>query len=97
MVGWHHRFNGRGFGWSPGVDDGQGGLACCGSQGHKESDTTERLNRTGLGVSDIGLISLVLGLGPMQLSVSQMLYMTEHSQHETLTAEEVEMRESPNL
>ena len=24
--------------------DGQGGLACCGSWGRKESDTTERLN-----------------------------------------------------
>ena len=30
--------------WSPGVGDGQGGLACCGSWGCKESDTTERLN-----------------------------------------------------
>ena len=27
-----------------GVGDGQGGLACCGSWGHKESDTAERLN-----------------------------------------------------
>ena len=27
-----------------GVGDGQGGLVCCGSWGHKESDTTERLN-----------------------------------------------------
>ena len=27
-----------------GVGDGQGGLACCDSWGHKESDTTERLN-----------------------------------------------------
>ena len=43
MVGWHHRLNGPGFGWTPGVDDGQGGLACC-SWGCKESDTTERLN-----------------------------------------------------
>ena len=33
--------NGHGFGWTPGVGDGQGGLACCGSWGHKESDTTE--------------------------------------------------------
>ena len=41
MVGWHHRLNGHGFGWSPGVGDGEGGLACCGSWGHKESDTTE--------------------------------------------------------
>ena len=45
MVGWHHRLNGRGFGWTPGFG-GQGGLACCGSWGLKESDTTERLNWT---------------------------------------------------
>ena len=30
MVGWHHRLNGDGFGWTPGVGDGQGGLVCCG-------------------------------------------------------------------
>ena len=34
----------NGFGWTPGVGDGQGGLACCGSWGCKESDTTEQLN-----------------------------------------------------
>ena len=28
MVGWHHQQNGHGFGWTPGVGDGQGGLAC---------------------------------------------------------------------
>ena len=33
MVGWHHRLNGHEFGWTLGVDDGQGGLACCGSWG----------------------------------------------------------------
>ena len=33
-----------GFGWTPGVGDGQGGLACWGSSGHKELDMTERLN-----------------------------------------------------
>ena len=38
MVGWHHRHNGHGFGWTPGVGDGQGGLACCSSRGRKESD-----------------------------------------------------------
>ena len=31
MVGWHHRLDGHGFGWTPGVYDGQGGLACCSS------------------------------------------------------------------
>ena len=44
MVGWHHWLNGHGFGWTPEVGDGQGGLVCCGSWGHKESDTTEQLN-----------------------------------------------------
>ena len=48
MVRWHHRLNGHGFGWTPGVGDGQGGLACCDSWGHKESDATERLNWTDL-------------------------------------------------
>jgi len=33
MVGWHHQFNGHGFGRTPGA-----------SWGCKESDTTERLN-----------------------------------------------------
>ena len=46
MVAWHHRLNGHEFGWTPGVGDGQGGLACCGSWGCKESDMTERLNWT---------------------------------------------------
>ena len=32
MVGWHHRLNEHGFGWTPGVGDGQGGLECTGSQ-----------------------------------------------------------------
>ena len=35
MVGRHHQLNGHGFGWTPGVGDGQGGLAL---------DTTEQLN-----------------------------------------------------
>ena len=33
MVGWHHQLNGHGFGWTPGVGDGQGSLVCCGSWG----------------------------------------------------------------
>ena len=50
MVGWHHWLNGHGFGWTPGVGDGQGGLACCIPWGCKESDTTEQLNWTELKV-----------------------------------------------
>ena len=45
-VGWHHRLNGHEFEWTPGVSDGQGGLACCRPWGHKELDTTEWLNWT---------------------------------------------------
>ena len=44
MVGLHHRLKGHGFGWTLGIGDGQGGLACCGSWGCKESDMTEWLN-----------------------------------------------------
>ena len=46
MVGWHHRLDGHEFGWTLGVGDGQGGLACCDSWGLKELDTTERLSWT---------------------------------------------------
>ena len=46
MAGWHHWLDGHEFGWTPGVGDGQGGLACYNSWGHKESDTTEWLNWT---------------------------------------------------
>ena len=44
IAGWHHRLNGHGFGRTPGVGDGQGGLVCCNSWGRKCSDTTEQLN-----------------------------------------------------
>ena len=46
MAGWHHWLDGREFEWTPGVGDGQGGLECCDSWGHKESDMTERRNWT---------------------------------------------------
>ena len=47
MVWWHHQLDAHEFGWTLGVGDGQGGLACCDSWGSKESDTTEWLNWTG--------------------------------------------------
>ena len=46
MVGWHHWLDGHEFEQVLGVGDGQGGLACFSPRGHKESDTTERLNWT---------------------------------------------------
>ena len=44
MAGWHHWLDGPESEWTPGVGDGQEGLACCDSWGCKESDMTERLN-----------------------------------------------------
>ena len=44
MAGWHHQFDGREFERTPGVGDGQGGMACFDSWGRKELDMTERLN-----------------------------------------------------
>ena len=41
MAGWHHWLHGCESQWTPGVGDGQGGLACCDSWGCKESDTTD--------------------------------------------------------
>ena len=46
MAGWYHWLDGRESEWTLGVGEGQGGLACCDSWGHKESDTTEQLNWT---------------------------------------------------
>ena len=48
MVWWHHQLNGHKFEQPLGVGDGQGGLVCCSPWGHKELDTTERLNWTEL-------------------------------------------------
>ena len=44
MAGLHHQHNGHEFESTPGVGNGQGGLVCCSSWGHKESDKTEWLN-----------------------------------------------------
>ena len=44
MVGWHHGLNGRGFEHALGDGERQQSLDCCSPWGHKESDTTERLN-----------------------------------------------------
>ena len=43
MAGQHYQLDGHGFVFTLGIGDGQGGLACCGSWGRKESDMTELL------------------------------------------------------
>ena len=59
MAGWHHWLDGCEFGWTLGVGDGQGGLACCDSWGRKESDTTELLNWTKLNWTGLDAMILV--------------------------------------
>ena len=56
MAGWHRWLDGHESEWTPGVGDGQGGLACCDSWGCKESDMTERLNWTELNWNIIMII-----------------------------------------
>ena len=53
MVGWHHQLNGHGFGWTPEVGDGQGGLVCCSSWGSQRvgHDWATELNWTELSSS----------------------------------------------
>ena len=46
MAGWHPRLDGCESEWTLAVGDGQGGLACCDSWGHKKSDMTDQLNWT---------------------------------------------------
>ena len=61
VAGWHHWLDGHEFEWTPGVSDGQEGLACCSSWGRKESDMTEQLNWN----------ELKLKIKPMCLSMSK--------------------------
>ena len=72
MVGWHHRLNRHGFGSTPGVGDGQGGLVCCGSWGRKESDMTERLNKKNI---DVQIIPLLWGTLTNTVAKSQIVGM----------------------
>ena len=48
MAEWHHWLNGHEFEQASGDREGQGSLACCSPWGHKESDTTDRLNNSNI-------------------------------------------------
>ena len=61
MVGWLHQLNGREFGWTPGIRDGQGGQACWGSWGRKGSQRVGHnwwLNWTELTSESLNLANL---------------------------------------
>ena len=72
MVRWYHWLDGHGFGWTPGVGDGQGGLACCSLWGRKELDTTERLNWTEYIYQERNLMHIILSKGTFSLKLSQL-------------------------
>ena len=48
MAGWCHQLDGHEFEQALGVGDEQGSLMCYSPWGHKELDTTERLNKSEL-------------------------------------------------
>ena len=81
-VRWHHRLDGHEFQWTPGVGDGQRGLACCNSWGHKESDTTEQLNWTKLKSSQGGTLSVPFWCLCQKLSLS-LLYLNKTLLHKS--------------
>ena len=82
MIGWHHQLNGHEFGWTPGVGDGQGCLACCSPCGHKESDMTEWLNWTELKARVQWRRFLMI---PLQISVLQGNSQCSHLTRESIS------------
>ena len=59
MAGWHHRLDGHESEWTRGVDDRQGGLACCSLWGHRvRHDWVTELNWTEF-ISDLEWIQWI--------------------------------------
>ena len=58
MAGWHHWLDGCESKWTLGVGDGQGGLACCNSWGHKESNFEKKVK---LFFTELNWIEYLLG------------------------------------
>ena len=77
MAGWHQWLDGHASEWTPGIGDGQGGLACCNSWGHKESDMTEWLNWTEPYTPNLSLppnLSPLLTINLFSVSVSLFVF-----------------------
>ena len=55
MRWWDSFTDGHEFEQAPRGGEGQGGLVCCSPWGHKESDTTETLNKNS-GKTDFGYV-----------------------------------------
>ena len=80
MAGWHHQLDGHGFEWTPGAGEGQGGLACCGSWGCKESDMTEPLNWTELQVKlEIYILMLTIHFSSKCATVPELQIQWTHN------------------
>ena len=73
MAGWHHRLYGHEFEQALGVGDGQGGLACCGPWGHKESDTMSNLKNN-------KMISVCFQGKPFNITVIQVYAPTSNAE-----------------
>ena len=96
MVGWHRWLNGHGFGWTPRVGDGQGGLVCCGSWVCKGSDRSERLNwneylswpepltTSGADMALAKTTPLIVALGPRELGLERCSSSSRTSQVQAL-------------
>ena len=65
MIGWHHWLDGHGLGWTPGVGDGQGGLACFGSWGC-------RVRHDWVTELDCGFSYFLIGTGPSGTGTSSL-------------------------
>ena len=95
MAGWHHWLDGRESGWTLGVGDGQGGLACCDSWGCKESDTTEQLNCTGFSNGSVVKILPANAWGVGLIPESGRSPKKEMETHSNILAWEIAWTEGP--
>ena len=84
MAGWYHWLDGHDSEWTPGVGDGQGGLACCDSWSRKESETTEHLNWTELTYKNFILVYLHLSLSCFYAPVATNFILTCYELHAIL-------------
>jgi len=81
MVRWHHHLNGHEFEQAPGGGEGQGSLVCCSPWGHKESDTTERLNNNKAREGQISYDFCLYVESIFLKDTNELIYKTETHRH----------------